>query len=120
MQKLAPKSLGNILCPKCGSSTSLRKSKYGPFYGCNHFFINGCSGTISIKNGLPINIGNDYATKQARLAVKNRINYLIINNIIQRNQILSWISLVLRCNKQDIWLDKLTIDQCNIILNKSI
>jgi len=119
MQKSAPKLLGDILCPICGSSTSIRKSKYGQFYGCNYFFTNGCQGTISIKNGLPINIGNDYSTKQARLDVKNHINHLVVNNIIQRNQVLNWISFVLCCDKQDVWLDKLTIEQCELILSKA-
>ena len=35
-------------CPKCGSQTRLRNSRYGPFYGCSKFPK--CKGTIDAKD----------------------------------------------------------------------
>lgn len=57
-----------LTCPErgCGGSMFLRQSRFGPFYGCQHFPR--CRSTHgAAPNGLPLGIPADVPTKAARM-----------------------------------------------------
>lgn len=40
----APFDPSTLRCPKCGSTMHLVKGRYGTFYACDNFKVNGCKG----------------------------------------------------------------------------
>jgi ssDNA-binding Zn-finger/Zn-ribbon topoisomerase 1 len=57
----------NVLCAECGSLMTLRKSKYGQFYGCTRYPQ--CKGAHGAHpNGDPLGLPATKETKVARIA----------------------------------------------------
>jgi hypothetical protein len=58
--------MSTLTCPDCGAPMALRRSWYGPFYGCTRYPA--CKGAHGAHpDGKPLGIPADQATKQARI-----------------------------------------------------
>jgi ssDNA-binding Zn-finger/Zn-ribbon topoisomerase 1 len=47
----------DLRCPDCGAPLQLRVGRYGRFYGCTNFSVNGCKGSVTARDdGTPAGI----------------------------------------------------------------
>jgi len=64
------KALGTILdhpCPECGAAMTLRKSRYGLFYGCTRYPECKAAHSAHAATGEPLGTPADAGTKQWRI-----------------------------------------------------
>jgi ssDNA-binding Zn-finger/Zn-ribbon topoisomerase 1 len=62
-----PGYVADLACPDCGGILSLKRSKFGIFYGCSAFLSTGCRGAHSANgDGSPVGIPAEKITRRLR------------------------------------------------------
>ncbi len=80
--RASPKrSMRGLPCPDCGGTLYLRNGKFGLFYGCENYSKTLCRGSVSAdRQGLPLGVPADAATRRARYLVRTAINHLFLKD----------------------------------------
>jgi len=113
---------GSILknaCPDCGQDMILKKSKYGPFYGCAKFpSCRAAHGAHS--DGRPLGIPANKATKRARIAAHKTFDMLWDgdNPLMGRKDAYRWMQNAMDLSKEDAHIGRFSEEQCEQLKHK--
>jgi len=109
----------NLDCPNCGSSMTLRQSRFGLFYGCDNYYLNQCTGRVSAKSDGTVKIPYiSYAEKQARYYAKEAFDKLWQNGCFTKQEAFNWLCKEMNCARSEALISKFTIQQCTELLKK--
>lgn len=108
-----------LLCPECGSNMVLRKSRFGLFYGCQEFEIEGCKGRISAdKDGTPAELPSDQQTKTARIIAFECFEKLWKSGAMDKRTAFSWACDRMGRKRSNFNIANFTIVECETFINK--
>lgn len=107
-------ALGTVLehpCPECGWSMVLRTSKFGLFYGCTQFPA--CTAAHGAhKDGRPLGIPANKATKDARIKAHAAFDRLWKDKHMKRKEAYVWMQGAMSMTADDAHIGRFTIEQC--------
>ena len=115
-----PLPLGAVLkhpCPECGELMVLRNSKFGLFYGCSTFPK--CNATHGAhKNGEPLGIPADKATKQARIDAHDVFDQLWKGKHMSRDEAYEWMQEAMEMSEDEAHIGRFDGDQCEELVGQ--
>ena len=104
-------------CPECRGDLILRKSRYGPFYGCSRFPA--CRGTHGAHpNGDPLGIPADKKTKAMRIMAHEIFDRLWKgpDAAMDRRAAYKWLQKAMRLGKRSSHIGSLDTRQCKRLI----
>lgn len=106
--------LGTVLdhpCPECGAQMVLRTSKFGLFYGCEKYPT--CQSAHGAhKDGQPLGIPANKATKVARIQAHEDFDRLWKHGHMKRKEAYAWMRQAMGMSADDAHIGRFTIEQC--------
>ena len=104
-------------CPECGEAMVLRNSKFGLFYGCSTFPK--CKATHGAhKDGKPLGIPADKATKKCRIDAHEAFDQLWKGKHMDRSAAYEWMQEVMEMTEDEAHIGRLDADQCEDLVYK--
>ena len=104
-----------LTCPECGSTMSLRSSRYGLFYGCDEFPK--CRASHGAHpDGRPLGIPANAETKQWRMKAHEASDGLWKSGRMGRNEAYVWLAEQIGLSRDDCHIGRFDIEQCKRIV----
>jgi ssDNA-binding Zn-finger/Zn-ribbon topoisomerase 1 len=88
-------SYGKLLdhpCPDCGRAMALRRSRYGPFYGCTGYPLCEASHGAHKATGKPLGVPANAETKRARERAHAAFDPLWKSGGMKRREAYAWLA----------------------------
>lgn len=111
----------DLKCPECGGSMQLKRSKYGLFYGCEHW-REGCKGTHgAYEDGSPLGDPANAATKKDRIQAHRIFDRLWKKDsngksLMTRSKAYSWMQQAMGLRREEAHIGRFTSKQCNELI----
>lgn len=107
----------DLMCPDCGANMALRQSKFGYFYGCQDFYLEGCPGRISASDdGTPNELPSDQHTKHARVMAQESFERLWKSGKMTEREAFDWLCKTMECSRAEAYIVNFEIPQCEKLI----
>ena len=98
-------------CPECGAKMTLRKSRFGQFYGCSTWPK--CDAAHGAHpDGTPLGVPANKATKQARIKAHEAFDTLWKGGRMKRSEAYSWMASALGLTAAEAHIGRFDIPTC--------
>lgn len=105
----------SVMCPDCGAPMELRRSRYGPFYGCSQFPA--CRGSHGAHpDGKPLGIPANQETKNARIKAHAAFDRLWKGGRMSKSKAYAWLSETLMVERDKAHIAMLDKSQCELVV----
>lgn len=108
-----------LSCPECGAPMVLRRSKYGPFYGCSTFPE--CYAAHGAHaNGVPLGIPTDKETKEWRIKAHEAFDQLWKGKGAPMSRRKAYLLMgdLMDLPSEEVHIGRFTTDQCRELIGK--
>jgi ssDNA-binding Zn-finger/Zn-ribbon topoisomerase 1 len=111
-----PEARDDLVCAECGARMVLRKSKFGPFYGCTKFPE--CRGAHGAhQTGKPKGKPGDTATKKARIEAHTLFDRIWKEKLVKnRGAAYKWMQKALKLPKSQAHIGEFSEEQCRQLM----
>lgn len=108
----------DLICPECGSNMVIRESRFGLFYGCQEYYLNGCPGKISSKpDGTPNELPSDQNTKYARTMAQESFERLWKSGKMTEKEAFNWLCKAMKCTRPEAYIVNFEIQECETLIS---
>lgn len=106
----------NHPCPECGKKMVLKKSKYGPFYGCVDYPNCRATHGADRDTGDPLGVPVNQATRAYRMLAHDAFDKLWDNKTVKRSFAYLWLSTSLGVDANKCHIGQFDIEQCKRVI----
>lgn len=107
-----------VVCGDCGAPMVLRKSRYGPFYGCSRWPV--CKGKHGAHRhtGEPLGIPADQATRSYRISAHDAFDTLWKGSgrVMSRPAAYQWLMVKMNLPVEEAHIGQFTREQCEELI----
>lgn len=110
-----PRERHDLQCGECGGLMQLRKSKFGPFYGCASWPI--CEGTHGAnQDGSPKGTPANKATRMARIRAHSIFDLIWKQAGKKRHEAYAWMRKAMGLSRSQAHIAMFTESQCELLI----
>lgn len=108
----------DLECPDCGARMLLKSSGAHLFYGCERRSENGCRGAHGARrNGSPMGIPGDQATRQARIKAHASFNPIYESGQMGQKEAYIWLQHAMSLSPRDAHIARFNRQQCLFLID---
>lgn len=109
------KKTPNLVCPECGAQLLLKNSRYGPFYGCEHWPK--CEGShCAHPDGSPVGVPANRETKLARRAAHAAFDEVRVVLDMRKGQAYRWLQKAMEMTPEECHMGKFDKATCERVI----
>lgn len=103
----------DLVCPECGAPMNLKPSRFGLFYGCSKWAETKCPGGHGAhRDGTPLGVPANKATKEARQAAHHVFDHLWKTNRMSRGAAYRWMQKVMGMTSDEAHIGRFSQAEC--------